>query len=396
MRDDQPPSGRFAWVLPVLAAGVVIVGLTGGSIVITGLLATGPPDTPSASEAIDRVEDLRSVQLLSNTTRRVDGNSSWAVSEQMVRVRTGEFRSKVVATDSSRAGVGSLTVSNGSVRLTRLTESDRLFRSTVDESEQLDLRAQVRSLFGAIGDELKRSVPVFPVFSAAEGEDSAAEWRDTPVTVEYQGTETVAGRESYVLRLEPTVDDARLIHNTLWFDREFLYPIQHHRVIDRPEGRYEFVSTPQTVEFNPSLEDELFELDADAISSDTPVVETERFDSWTEMSETLDRPTPELAVPDGFEFVGGSRADGGDRDLSYRYADGIGEGATVIRVWVTNRPVETVPDRTVTIAGQTVDVFAESEDTTFGWQRGGWQISVSGAVDRETLREIVAATLANG
>ncbi|PSP18096.1 hypothetical protein BRC62_03550 [Halobacteriales archaeon QH_10_67_13] len=279
MREGQLSSGRFAWALPIVAAGIVIVGLTGGSIVITGLLTTGPPDTPSASEAVDRVEDLRSVQLLSNTTRQVNGNNSWVVSEQTVRTGTGEFRSEIVATNGSQAGTGSLTVSNGSVRLVYLAESDRAFRSTVEESEQSDLKTQVKSLFGAVGDELERSIPIFPAFSATGADDSSAEWRDTPVTVEYRGVETVAGRESYVLRLEPTVDDARLVHNTLWFDREFLYPIQYHRVIDRPEGRYEFVSTPQTVEFNPSLEEDPFELNAEAIPSDMPVVETERFDS---------------------------------------------------------------------------------------------------------------------
>ncbi|ERG88281.1 MAG: hypothetical protein J07HX5_00424 [halophilic archaeon J07HX5] len=396
--DDWSPSNQFAWSIPLLLAVVVLIGLAGGSIVIANLVDSGPPDPPSSVEAAERLDDLDTIELVGNRTRQVDGNTSWAVTERAVRIGTGKFRDEIVAAGSERASAtaGSLSVSNGSVRYTYIANTDRLFRSEVNESEQSERSENVRNLFAAVGDELDQSVPIFPTFSPSESSNSSTEWRDTAVTVEYRGTETVAGRDNYVLQLEPVTDDVRLVSATLWFDQEYLYPLQYNRVIDRPEGRYNYTFTPQTITFNPSLEDSLFEFDAERLSADPAVFNTERFDSYAEMAAALDRPTPKLSLSEEFDFVGGSRFDGPTQSLSYRYADGVGEDATVVRVFVTDQSAEYPGNETITIGGQQVTRSTSGGDTEFSWQRGDWNIVVSGTADQSTLRSIVGTTLTDG
>lgn len=381
----------------------MLIGLAGGSVVITNLADSGPPEPPSGAEAAERLEDLDAVQLVGNATSQIDANTSWTITERTLRIGTGEFREEIITAGGARANAtgsslseGSLSVSNGSVRYLYNADADQLFRAEVDESERPDRAEDTRNLFSAVGDELDRSVPIFPVLSSFESDNSSTEWQDTAVTVEYRGTETIAGRDSYVLRLEPVADDARLVGITLWFDQEYLYPIQYNRVIDRPSGRYKLSFTPRTVTFNPSLNNGLFEFDAEDAPGDAALFESEQFDSQAEMVAALDRPAPELAVPETFEFVGGTRSDGPIQRVFYRYADGVDEDATVVRVFVTDQSTGEASNETTTIGGQQVSRSTHGGETNFSWQRGDWQIVVSGTADQSTLRSIIEATLTDG
>lgn len=364
------------------------------------LAGAGTPAPPTGAEAAERIDRLDGVRVSLNVTRRLDGNASWAVNRIATRPTTGDFRSEVVATGPPSPGpggteVGSLVVSNGSVRYIYTPGAERVFRSTVDGPNASGRAREVRRLFEALGGRLDRPPALGPLPTVPPAENDSVSWRETPVTVDYRGVESVAGRSAFVVHLEPTVEDTSMVESTLWLDREYLYPLRGHRVFVRQSGRYDFTSVAEEVAFDPAFEPGTFEFDPATLPGDPTVVATERYDSREAVAAALDRPVPDPETPPGFEFRSATRSDGDHRDLHLRYANGRGESAESIRIHVTDRPGDPAAesDRTVTVAGRELSTGSYGDRDTLSWSRGEWRISVTGDVDRATLRGVAASVL---
>jgi len=401
MSEDQrfERSGRAAAAV-VLTVAVLLAGC---SSVQPAADPTATP--PSGPEAAAQYEELDGVSLAINVTRQHEGNRSWAVQEIATRPRTGEFRNVVRSTGPPSADErgslepGTRIVSNGSVRYIDPAGTDRVFRSAVS-NESRNRTEQIRRLLAALDGDTSEPIrhpdlglsplPIVPAESGSTAGNESTRWRDDMVTVQYRGTETVAGRSTYVIDLQPVADNASLVEATLWLDTEYLYPIKRHTVVDRHGERYEFTSVPQNVTFNPDFPADTFAFDPESLSENVSVVQTDSYDSYREMAADLDRPLPDPDVPPEFEFESGFRSEGEPSHLSLTYTDGQ-QGS--IRVSVFDETGDLTEGRRAVIRGQRVVFRTHGDRRYLVWNGDGRQYSVSGTVTNRTLRRVAESIL---
>jgi hypothetical protein len=391
--------------------GVALVVLVAVAALLAGCSTLQSADDPTATpptgpEATAQYEELNGVSIVLNTTRQYDGNRSWTVQEIATRPQTGEFRNVIRSTGPASADdrgsfpPGSRVVSNGSIRYIHPADGDRVFRSEVAE-ESRNRSEQIRRLLTALDSDASGPIrhpdlglsplPIVPAASgSAADENESAQWRETTVTVEYRGQETVTGRTTYVVDLQPVGDNAILVDATLWLDAEYLYPLKRYTVIERGGERYEFTSTSQNVTFNPNFAAGTFSFEPEAVSEDISVVETASYDSYDEMSATLDRPLPEPDVPRGFVFESGYRSDGERSRVSFTYTD---RSQASIRVSVSDEPGSLTQGQQEVLRGQTVVLSTYQERRFLAWNNGGQRYSVSGTVANRTLRRVAASII---
>lgn len=401
IEDQRAERPNRVAVLVVLAA---VVALLAGCSTLQP--ADDPTATPPGPEAQAQYEDVNSISIVLNTTRQYEGNRSWAVQEIATRPETGEFRNVIRSTGPASAderrslGPGSRVVSNGSVRYLYPSDGDRVFRSEVSE-ESRNRSEQIRRLLTALDEDAGEPIrhpdlglsplPIVPAASGSEAtENESTRWHDTRVTVEYRGRETVTGRTTYVVDLQPVGDNASLVEATLWLDTEYLYPLKRHTVIKRLGERYEFTAVPQNVTFNPDLPPGTFSFEPESVSENVSVVETASYDSYSEMDADLDRPLPDPDVPRGFEFESGYRSDGERSRVSFTYTDGQQES---IRVSVSGEPGSLTGGQQETIRGKQVVIDTYEERRFLAWNSNGQRYSVSGTVENRTLRRVAASII---
>jgi outer membrane lipoprotein-sorting protein len=389
---------------------VALVVLVAAAALLAGCSALQPADDPTATpptgpEATAQYEDVSSISIVLNTTRQHEGNRSWTVQEIATRPETGAFRNVVRSTGPASADErgslppGSRVVSNGSVRYIYPANGDRVFRSDVSD-ESRNRSEQIRQLLAALDDE---SGPIrhpdlglspLPIVPAASGsaatENESTRWHDTRVTVEYRGRETVTGRTTYVVHLQPVGDNASLVEATLWLDAEYLYPLKRHTVFERRGDRYEFTSVPQNVTFNPDLPAGTFSFEPESVSDDVSVVETASYDSYSEMTADLDRSLPDPDVPRGFEFESGYRSGGERSRVSFTYTDGR---QASIRVSVSGESGSLTGGRQEAIRGQEVVISTYEKRRFLVWNSDEQRYSVSGTVENQTLRRVAASII---
>jgi outer membrane lipoprotein-sorting protein len=403
MRETGQSSHRARSVVAV-ALLVLSTALAGCSLV--GGQASGATTPPSGEAAEARAERLEGVQVTLNTTQRRDGTVSWAVQRISARPGTGQFRNEVQSTGPDRAEAafppGSLVVSNGSVRYIYPAGRDRVFRSEVDRRAR-DRSAELRRLFAALEDGTPDSIrrptpgvsplPVVPAGGGSAPDDDSVRWRESNVTVQYEGTATVAGRSTYVVDLRSTGDASPLVESTLWLDTEYLYPIKRHRVVERDGERSEFASVARNLTFDPEFAAGAFEFDPGDIGTDPTVVESGSYDSRAAVTADADVevPVPDPDLPSGFRFERGHYSEGDRRHLSLTYTDGS-DGS--VRVSVVDGSANLTDGRRVSLDGRPA-VFSRFRDRRYlSWNDGAWQYSVSGTVGNATLRGVAESVVA--
>lgn len=392
--DDRRPLVLLALVVVALLAGCSFFAQSADS---TATL-------PNATAAAEQYERLDTVQLTINATSERAGNTSWSVQRLSMRPGTGDFRNVVRATGSDSAtnhslGVGSRIVSNGSVRYIYATRSDTVTRSPVSEPNGSRV-VDIRRLFGELRDDdngtIRRptpgisQLPTVPADSQSStgAANESVEWRENRVTVQYRGTESVAGRSTYVVELRPATDNASLAEATLWLDTEYLYPLKRHSVTFHRGDRYEFTSIARNVTFDADLSDGTFEFDVSSLPENVSVVRSNSFDSRREMVATLDRSVPDPTVPEAFEFDSGyyRRDDGRHLSVTYTTAD----DRESIRVSVFSEPGN-LSGRQVTIDGRQAAISTFRDRRFLHFNDDGRQFSVSGTVANATLRDVAGS-----
>jgi outer membrane lipoprotein-sorting protein len=387
----------------LLATLLALAILLAGCNVLQGPAEQSPP-IPNASSAAERYASIDGFRGTLNVTKRHEGNVSWAVQRIATRPGTGEFRNEVLAVgppsaDQGGLGAGSLVVSNGSVRYIYTAESDTAFRSRVDADERSNRTGDIRRLVAELRDEDNGTIsrptpgvsplPVVPAAGANGSGNGSVQWRDDEVYARYRGTETVAGRSTYVVDLRPASDDASLVEATLWLDTETFYPLKRHSVSYHRGERYEYTSVYRNVTFDPTFPAGTFELDPDSLPGNVSTTETQSFDSRAAMVDALDRRVPDPEVPDRFEFADGLYSGGEIETISLAYT--TPDERETIRVSAFSGPANLTEGRRVTIEGEPA-AFQTLRGTRYlTLNVAGRQVSVTGTVGNATLRRVAAS-----
>jgi YD repeat-containing protein len=293
---DEPSPTAVLAVVGVLA-------IAGGAVAV-GLLTTGgqasPPVGHNASEQYVALDGLNATVV---TTVERGGETNRTVSAVAMRPGAGQVRLRTVdgSTDD-----GAVVVTNGSTKWTYDPETRLVSRTAAGRvSQRLRTRGErIERLFDrAVGsdgtetasDERTPGVSPLPVMPQGPGTPDAPATNRSgdQVTVSYDGTTTVSGREVHVLHVRPRDDAATTVSQTLWVDAEWFVPLKY-----RTEWVDDGESVTTTVEyrdvtFEPGLSQARFEYEppetAAVVTPDLGVNAADRIRSIDGLTATLHR-----------------------------------------------------------------------------------------------------------
>jgi outer membrane lipoprotein-sorting protein len=351
-------------------------------------------DLPSGETVTEQLDSLDAIEGTQVTRMNGSAESDRIVTRVVRRLRTGEQR---VVTESSTGGEF-VTVSNGSTMW--------LYNRSADEVQVMDVEAEsnttsqfdsVRTIFERLntrsGDESTPAdisqLPVVPARGASDGTGSPATGSLSfygNVSLTYNGTVTVAGRETFEVHITPRRNDSAISATTMWLDAEWYYPLKTRTVVSFDSERQTITTEFRNVTFNPEISSGTFEFDPPA---DATVVESdyesESYDSRSSLASATDIDVPDPTVPEGYAFESGSVTTyQGNRSVTVQYTN----GSTTL--FVSKRPVTggqsaESDGETVDVAGQTGRISSVAGDRLLSWECGEWRYTVIGPLARERL-----------
>ncbi len=366
-----------------------VIALCGLTLALLLAGCTGPvdsdPDPPTVTEAVEGFSsvDVYNATLVSEI--QFDNETTESRIEQTIRPMTGEQYSV-----STVNGNRTITISNGTTTWIYRPADEEVTVTTTIDSQQTNRTEQIRTLFDNIetdGSDGLDGVPIITLFPASPGSDGGSTtettfWTD-PVEVSYEGVETVSGREAHVVRMESVEDTERQMTQTLYLDAEhfvalrgeFEMELDRNGGTERIEGRVQL----EDVEFDPAVDDDLFEFEPPENATVSTVGDDiDQFERYDELVEATHEPVPSPLIPDELEFERGSVT---ENAVSLVYSNDSAN------IFVTRRTTGEIPDDTTTIThdGRTYQYSDRYGRKTVNWECGDVTYSVGGQLGRETL-----------
>ena len=311
-------------------------------IAVTALLATAVLAVAAFSVALPAAQGPPSVDA--NVSDRYDSLDSFSATRTTAIERNGTVRSQSVYEATLAPGTGArrlrlvesgadrydLRVSNGSSLWLHDRSRDTVTRiplsrptraaDTADRVQRLLLRSNLTTVGGA--SETPPAVEPLPVVPR-ERAPSATGPADG-YAVSYVGTESVDGRETYVLRLTPRSNrSAAAYRQTLWLDAEWFYPLKRQTTWREDGTRTQLTTTYTNVTFNPPVPNGTFAPDIGPNTTvepaDAPETEVYRRLDALRSDASVTVPTPE--VPASYELTYATRTEGRVHGVGLRYVN---------------------------------------------------------------------------
>lgn len=382
-------------------AVVVLLVVAGGCL---GLADDGGTQRPSVdgAAAVEAYESIDGVHAVVETTITHGNNTDRRASEVWLRPRTGEVREEI---REPAFREGNVVVANGS-QLWIYNESRDVVRTQSYERGQGDavrMDTFLRQVFDAVaasGNETVQSPPtvgVGPAPSVPVDGDAGDEVRNATTTVEnytatYEGTETVAGHETYVVALAPTGDvptvasDLRIRY---YLDTERYFPVKVVQSMTVNDEEFRIVTEYTEVEFDPGIDDSRFRFDPPEDASVVDLDERQAvYETRAAAATNVSMAIPEPDVPEGYEFdrVGVLRGEITTVTVFYRNDEG-----SVLYVSKHSSPRSTgsAESEPVDIAGTEGRYVATDRLGTVVWSCADDQqyavVSVDGSLSRSEL-----------
>lgn len=290
----------------------------------------GDEEVPEREEV---AEELRSVEALEATaTMDMDvGNDSIDFRMDLVeRTDSAAFRATMYQ-NSSNATLQ--MVSNGSTVWIHNRTAGTVQTLQLEGLSDANWNRSVRSISGMFAtmgessDDGDLSVSPLPVVPGGGGAAGAMGVASLPsmgnVSVDYRGTETAVGRETYAVDLVPAENGSLLQNGTLWFDAERYFPVQQE--FDMSVGGQNATVTVayENVTYNPDIPDDTFTFEPPDNATRTNGSQMSTYVNRSELRAASSLSVPDPDLPEGYEFAQGSvTASGETQTLTLQYANG--------------------------------------------------------------------------
>ena len=339
----------------IAVVAVALLAVTAGcSAAVTG---DGAPDAQQiADEVQERTDEIDSVRGEKVTTTQRDGETNRTVT-RFVQRPPNESWSEVVSADTAYQSAGDRVVRTDG-RVVSYDASENNY--TVLETDLASSGPSQIVTAEAIERTLNRS------------------------NVSFEGTDTVAGRDVYVVSLD-SENEAGTSNTTLKVDQEYWFPLEYTTTSQFGDTEMTVTTTHRNVTFNEPVADDRFSFDPPegATLEQTNSIASEEFDSVEQLdaATAFDVPTP--SVPDSYTLDSANTftTDGNtsatvvytndsDGRLSYSVAPGTDA---------------TMDGETVTVDSTEVTVTEYGSTTSVSWTCGDTQYTLAGELDRETL-----------
>ena len=276
-----------------------------------------------------------------------------------------------------------LQVSNGSMLW--LYDTDRNAVTTIEltgppTDSQTATRLQQLVVAAGLTDDTgrPRSIGVSPLPVLSRHTSTAPQIdANRSYTVEFVETDTVDGRDAYVLDITPTTDRSETHYEQrLWLDTERFYPLRKQTEWTTDGTRRSVTTTYTNITFDAQVPTDVFHPDLNTNTSvrrpDTPKTEWYRTRAALKARSSISVPNP--TVPPAFELVYATRTTGRISGVGLRYA-ADGRELTVAKF---NYTLGIDPDeRDVTIDGRPA-TLDDGPTKSLSWNCNGFGYTVRG------------------
>lgn len=400
---------RAVVIAAVLAALAVAVIGTG-----SWLVTDASDSQPIGHDASERVAELDGIAAtVETTTVRNDRTTTRIVQRVERRPGTGTVRIEPIDVPESKQW---LIVSNGSTTWQYSQPRNRVEKFVGPESvapdgfegerregewvERLFRRLDVSP--GAV-NRTKRAnttVQVSPLPVVPPGDEtspSTPSLNNSLFHLEYRGTDRIADRQAYVLRIESADETDAAVTNytqTLFVDTEWFVVLRTHTEVTVDGRRLEQTRTYRTVSFNPGLDDDRFVFTpppgATVETVNLSAGPVASYGSLAELRDAVETPVPEPDVPAALEFRGGTLGGSENSVIRMEYAN-----ATARVVIEKNRAtggitrVQTAGEESVDIDGNEGIYDAGVVRQSLSWQCQEVTYSVTGeGISKDRLIQV--------
>ena len=386
LRMHLQPSRRS--IAPLLLLVLVVAS---GCFGVVG--QEGVPDRSTVAESLDSIDAVEAT-----ATMEMDvGNDTTTMRMQFVeRMDTAEFRATMTQTSPNASYT---MVSNGTTTWVYNESANAVTHLEIEgkRSQWDESTAAIAGTFGALSNSTDAedvSISPLPVVPSGNGSGAvgAAGVASMPsignVSVTYQGTETVLGRDAHVVDVAPADEQSVLRNGTLWFDAERFYPIRAEYDMSVGAQRASVSVAYRNLTYNPEIADDAFTFEPPAnatIKNETRSIAS--YVSRAELVDAAEQSVPEPELPDDFTFARASTvASDGNRTLSMQYAN---ESTTlVVEKTTASGGPRNESAQSVDIASQDGWYRTAGDRGILVWECEDSQYAIVGSLPKESLRSM--------
>jgi len=391
MASDRSRS-RWVWILGITAL------LIGSSLAVGVWQAVdAPAERPAfGTDVSDAQASLNGIAGHRETVVERAGETVTTVENVSRRPGTGVYRIETVTGPSAGA---ELKVSDGEIlwlydeddeRVTRIDRGDDSDPAGPDRIERL---LTIVNRTDATEGTSTGTVSPLPVVPTEGGQAASTAGVAGSLTVRYEGTETVAGRSTYVFELTSNANTSAFVSEfsqTLWLDREWYVPLKRATHYRRGDENVSITVGYRNVTFNPGFEAGTFRFDPPpgVIVEDADRPQQMHFADRAGLRAASSVPVPNPSLPDSFGLAGATRTVGnGIRSIGLRYTNATAQVMVSKSNLTWYEPVtEGTP---VAVGGQEATLRNLGTELRVSWTCGGSRYSVAGTgVSSDLLVEI--------
>lgn len=362
------------------------------------MLTGDQSELPDAEAVENRTESIDAIEATVVSTIDTDAMTNASRIRMISRPETGALRAEVIGSGPQS---GTLIVSNGTTMSMYDRSANRVQVVDMDNLSSLnrDSMEAVVKIFGSLddasADEQSVSISPLPVVPAGGGPPIAGAQSLSVygnVSLSYEGTGTVDGREAYVVEMIPQGENPIIEENTYWFDEEWYYPIKSVGTTNLSALNATITMEYRNVTFNPELSNDTFEFDIPenatvANNSFSTNVTAETYDSREALSDAAQREVPKADIPDDYQFDEGNLVENGTSEtITLRYTNGTES------LMVSVRPTASGGDsdlgETIEIGGHNATIATIRSTHTLTLECGDTTYSVTGAEPRERIIDV--------
>ncbi|MGB9955228.1 LolA family protein [Haloferax prahovense] len=285
-------------------------------------------------------------------------------------------------------------VSNGSMLWLHDTDEDTVTAIELTgpptesrTAERLQLLVAAAGLTDNDGRPQSIGVSPLPVVPRHAGAAPRADVNHSYV-VEFVETDTVSGREAYVIDIAPETNRSEAgYHQRLWLDSERFYPLRKQTSWTANGSRHSVTTTYTNVTFDAAVSADTFrpEIGANTTVERPNTPNTEWFQSRADLEARSSISVPDPTVPSAFELVYATRTTGRIDGVGLRYAAG-GRELTVAKF---NYTLDIDGDERDTMVAGRPATIDYGPTTSVSWNCDGYGYTVRGTgVETDRLVEV--------
>jgi outer membrane lipoprotein-sorting protein len=378
------------------AALIAIVAVTG--LAGCGVFLGAESSLPEGEQAVEQYESLDSY----NATYVIEltdenGTRTWT-GNRTISPSTGQFYERFEGPEMGPT----VTVNNGSVTWIHELEPNTVTRYSASRGQLggRQLRQLVNSARADENAESDRAIPVSPVIPFG-GQSSDEVVTVGPRQISYEGTETVAGRETHVIEVTAAGAGNSMFEQRHYLDSEWYVRLKVTSQIDSNGTLTEYHMRYTDIEYEPELPDDLFEFTppANATVEQSPI-QVSIFESRDEVTGQMEASVPEPEVPNRFQFsqIQHTVTDSGEFDIeNATFEDPV---ETLTLQYVSDRSTlsvtkvnstldrDSADDEAIEIGNRTARYQQTAGQGIIQWHCVGNNYSVSGELSREELIDV--------